>query len=72
MKSREHKPYTAVKMWLAGHGITYKQVADVLGLTEATVQMKLNGKSDFYITEQIAMSEKLGLDPLIFFAKEIA
>ena len=30
MSARKHAPYTAVKLWLAGHGITYKDVAEVI------------------------------------------
>ena len=35
---QQHPPYTAVKNALAGKGLTYKDVANVLGVTEATVQ----------------------------------
>lgn len=63
---QQHPPYTAVKNALAGKGLTYKDVANVLGLTEATVQQKLNGGSDFYITEQIKLCETFKLDPALF------
>lgn len=72
MASRKHAPYIAVKRWLAGHGITYKDVAEVIKCSEATVQLKLNGASDFFITEQIAICERFNMDPSVFFEKEIA
>lgn len=72
MSARKHAPYTAVKLWLAGHGITYKDVAEVINCSEATVQLKLNGGSDFYITEQIMICERFDMDPALFFAKEVA
>ena len=64
---QQHPPYTAVKNALAGKGLTYKDVANVLGVTEATVQQKLNGGSDFYITEQVKLCETFHLDPSLFF-----
>ena len=72
MSKKKHAPYTAVKLWLAGHGITYKDVAEVINSSEATVQLKLNGGSDFYITEQMMICERFGLDPALFFTKEVA
>lgn len=72
MSKSKHAPYTAVKLWLAGHGITYKDVAEVIGSSEATVQLKLNGTSDFYITEQLMICERFSMDPSLFFAKDVA
>lgn len=72
MSVKKHAPYIAVKRWLAGHGITYKDVAEVINCSEATVQLKLNGGSDFFITEQIAICERFSMDPSVFFEKEIA
>ena len=63
---QQHPPYTAVKNALAGKGLTYKDVANVLGVTEATVQQKLNGGSDFYITEQVKLCETFHLDLSLF------
>lgn len=72
MSTRKHAPYTAVKRWFAGHGITYKDVGEVINCSEATVQLKLNGGSDFYITEQIAICNRFGMDPAIFFENSVA
>lgn len=62
---QQHPPYTAVKNALAGKGLTYKDVANVLGLTEATVQQKLNGGSDFYITERGIPERTQGITHLL-------
>ena len=72
MSSRKHAPYTAFKNAIAGKGLTLKDVAEVINSSEATVQLKLNGGSDFYITEQMMICERFGLDPALFFAKEVA
>lgn len=70
--TRKHAPYTAFKRWLAGHGFTYKDVGEVINCTESTVQLKINGGSDFFITEQVAICNHFGVDPLIFFKNEVA
>ncbi len=72
MSKKKHAPYTAVKLWLAGHGITYKDVAEVISSSEATVQLKLNGGSDFYVTEMVMVCDRFGMDFSLFFAKEVA
>lgn len=72
MSAKKHAPYTAVKRWLAGHGITYKDLAEVIDCAEPTITMKLNGSSDFYITEQLLICNAFGMDPALFFETEVA
>ena len=72
MKKRVHYPYERLKLALAGAGVTYKKVADLIGTSETTVQMKINGYSDFYISEQRKICEQWGIDPATFFADEVA
>lgn len=72
MSTRKHAPYKAAKLWLAGHGITYKDVGEVIHCSEVTVQLKLNGTSDFYITEILNICEAFSMDAAIFFEKEVA
>lgn len=72
MSALKHQPYTAFKLWLAGHGITYKDVADVIDCAEATVQMKINGASDFTFTEGKKMQAAFGFELGIFFDPQIA
>lgn len=71
-QKRCHPPYTTFKRTLAGMGLTYKDVADVIGVTASTVQLKINGQSDFYISEILAICEAFGIDANIFFADLVA
>lgn len=71
MKKR-HAPYTKLKRLFASRGITYKDVAKVIHTTEATVMCKINGDSDFYISEMRAICCAFGIDIAIFFAEEVA
>lgn len=69
---KKHAPYTKFKRTLAAMGITYKDIANVIHTTEATVMLKINGESDFYISEQRTICETFGIDPAIFFAADVA
>ncbi len=71
-QKRCHPPYTTLKRTLAAMGLTYKDVADVIGVTPSTVQLKINGQSDFYISEQMEICEAFGIEAGIFFADLVA
>ena len=51
-KKRVHKPYNRFKGFLREKGLTYSDIAKLLGVTSSTVSMKINGYSDFYLSEQ--------------------
>jgi transcriptional regulator with XRE-family HTH domain len=70
--AKKHAPYTKFKRLLAARGITYKEVAKVIHTTEATVMCKINGDSDFYISEMRAICATFGFDMSIFFADDVA
>ena len=72
MSTRKHAPYTAVKNAIAGKGLTLKDVADVIGVTESTLSLKISGGSDFYLSEIKATCNAFGLDSSIFFAESVA
>ena len=72
MKKRVHAPYAALKRALAGAGVTYKMVAELIEVSETTVQLKINGYSDFYISEQKKICEKWAIDPAVFFEENVA
>lgn len=72
MKKKVHTTYIKLKRALAGAGVTYKMVAELIGVSETTVQLKINGYSDFYISEQRKICEKWGIDPGVFFEEEVA
>ena len=72
MSKLKHQPYTAFKLWLAGHGITYKDVAKVIGCTESTVMQKISGASDFYVNEIQAICAAFGCPMRLFFEANVA
>ena len=72
MKGKKHAPYITLKRALAGKGLTYKDVADSIGVTQTTLMLKINGESDFYLTEQRVICDTFDLDPAIFFADYVA
>jgi hypothetical protein len=72
MRIKKHKPYTALKRALAGKGIKYVDVAQLLGITENAIQLKINGTSDFYLSEQQKVCEAYALDANIFFEEIVA
>ncbi len=62
-----HKPYASFKGWLRANGLTYSDVATLLGLSVATVSAKINGQSDFLLSEIQLIREKYNLASDIFF-----
>lgn len=72
MKKRVHAPYVTLKRALAGAGVTYRMVAELIGVSETTVQLKINGYSDFYISEQRKICQKWNINPDIFFEDDVA
>lgn len=69
MSSRKHAPYTAFKNAIAGKGLTLKDVAEVINVTESTLSLKISGGSDFYLSEIKAICEAFGFDSSIFFCR---
>ena len=65
-KKKRHVPYITFKRTLAGLGLTYTDVARVIGTTASTVQLKINGDSDFYLSEQRAICEAFGIQRPFF------
>ncbi len=64
-----HEPYNAFKGKLREKQITYGDVAQALNLSKTAVSHKINGVSDFYISEVRIISEVLGIEWSIFFAQ---
>lgn len=69
---KKHAPYIAFKHAIAGKGLTYKDVAKVIGVTETTLMLKINGSSDFFLSETRKICEAFGLEPAVFFADLVA
>lgn len=62
-----HNPYNKFKGWLLEHGLTYKDIGDVIGVNTTTVSLKINGQSDFYLSEVILLIKEYDLTFDIFF-----
>lgn len=67
-----HAPYMKFKGWLRSKNLTYKDVADVLGISVATVSAKINGQSDFLVSEIDTIKKQYNLESDIFFAGDVA
>ena len=71
-KKNKHLPYDKLRGILSEHRITYKDVAIALNITEAAVGHKINGSSDFYLTEVKKLKEIYGIEYSIFFASWVS
>lgn len=67
-----HKPYARFKGWIRENGLTYADIAKFLGLNESTVSLKINGSSDFLLSEIQALKSRFNLDSNIFFTDDVA
>lgn len=50
-RSLVHKPYQKLKGFFCEKGLTYGHVGCLLGVTATTISQKMNGYSDFYLSE---------------------
>ncbi|MBQ8390938.1 MAG: hypothetical protein IJX50_00125 [Clostridia bacterium] len=67
-----HEPYHKLKNWLRENRVPYREIADFLGLTIPTVAAKINGDSDFYLSEVQALRRKYGLSADYFYTGTVA
>ena len=65
-KSLKHKPYNRLKGDLREKGITYSNVATLLNISETAFSHKINGISDFYITEMEQIISQYGISHTSF------
>lgn len=72
MQKLIHNPYNKFKGWLVENNLTYSDIGDVLGLNKTTVSLKINGQSDFYLSEVILLIKEYGLSFDIFFTNYVA
>lgn len=70
--NHNHPPYTAFKRAIAGKGLTLRDVAATIGVTESTLSQKINGSSDFFVTEIEAICKTFELNVAIFFVNYVA
>lgn len=50
-KRKVHEPYNRLKGALRERGLTYDDISKTLEISETAVGFKINGTSDFYISE---------------------
>ena len=53
-----HPPYDKLKGLLAERGLTYRGVASLLGISITSVGQKINGTSDFLLSEAEAIKRE--------------
>lgn len=61
-----HEPYQKIKGFLTEHQLKYQDLADFLGCEVATISNKINGASDFSLSECLALKNRFGI-PLDFY-----
>ena len=69
-KKKVHKPYRKLKGVLREKELTYADVSKLLNITETAVGFKINGTSDFYISEVLAMRNAYAIETDVFFTDE--
>ena len=67
-----HKPYHRFKNWLRENRVPYREIADLLGVRIPTIAAKINGDSDFYLSEVRAIRRKYGLSSDYFSTDNVA
>lgn len=71
-KNKVHMPYNKFKIWLKDNGITYDKIAKLLGVTSTCVMYKINGQSDFLLSEIQLIKNTYGIKDDIFFTEKVA
>lgn len=64
---QKHKPYTKFKYFLTSRNISYEDLGRLLNVTATTIKKKIDGESDFYLSEQEKICTMFQLHPNIFF-----
>ena len=66
-KNLYHEPYRKFKGFLRENEITYKKVAELLGISTQSTCDKINGKSDFFVSETDKICNMWNVDKNIFY-----
>lgn len=61
-----HEPYNKFKGFMRENGIIYSHIAELLGVTPTTVSQKVNGQSDFTVSEAELIMREYHADIEIF------
>jgi transcriptional regulator with XRE-family HTH domain len=63
-----HPPYDKLKGLLTERGLTYRGVASLLGISITSVGQKINGTSDFLLSEAEAIKREYKLERDVFMS----
>ena len=66
-KNLYHEPYRKFKGFLRENEITYKNVAELLGISTQSTCDKINGKSDFFVSETDKICSMWNVDKNFFY-----
>ncbi len=66
MSKKTHEPYNKFKGWLRENGVTYSDLSKKMGLNITTISAKINGDSDFLLSEVKMLKREYGLTNEIF------
>lgn len=73
MKSKKiHPPYNRFKIWLKDNNLTYSSIGNLLGITATSVMNKVNGKSDFLLSETQLIKSEYHISNDIFSTENVA
>lgn len=59
------------KGWMVENNIKQAEIAELLGISLQSVNLKVNGKQDFSLPQISAICEKYGISADIFLPKEL-
>ena len=71
-KRKVHMPYNRFKVWLKDNGLTYATISELLGITPTSVMLKINGQSDFLLSEVQLIKSTYNISDDIFFVRDVA
>ena len=60
VKRKLHEPYNKLKGFMRENDVTINDLSLLLGISPATVCLKINGESDFYLREGNKIIEAYG------------
>ena len=72
MSKKYHEPYVNFKNWIKENNLNYNKIGEFLGISAVAVCRKINGQSDFTLSEINALKKKYRLKSDIFFARLVA
>lgn len=70
--SKIHEPYDKFKGWLRENKLVYQDIANLLGISVPTVSAKINGDSDFLLSEVKMIKKHYKAEEDIFFVGDVA